>query len=336
MRPCGDQTDAPGDQDVAELSLKVKKTKDETPTIRSFLLVDEKGDSLPEWTAGAHIDVTVHLPDGSVGARSYSLANKPGDTKEYLLGVLNDENGTGGSAYICDQVKEGDVIAATVPKNDFPLAEDAKQHILIAGGIGITPILAMARDLAARRKKFVVHYVSRTTKDMAFRKEVEKICKTKATLYFDGGDPSKGMDLKKLLAKRPAGAHVYVCGPIGLIDAVIKTARDANWPEDAIHFELFAAATGDGDDKALTVVLQRSGITIQVPPDKTILEVVLEQGIDVDYDCVRGECGMCQAAIIEGKPVHRDYYLNRREREEGKLMMICCSWAESDKLVLDI
>jgi vanillate monooxygenase ferredoxin subunit len=318
------------------LALVVSEIHQETPTVKSYRLTAQGGGDLPAFTAGAHLDIAVTLPDCTAAQRSYSIASDPGERRHYEIGVLREAAGTGGSAFMHDRVREGDVLFSTLPKNDFALAATARHHVLIAGGIGITPLLAMARALAGARTSFELHYSARQVEEMAFRPEIEAVCGRRATCYFDGGDPRRGVDLARLLAVPLAGRHVYVCGPSGMIASVRDLTRAAGWAPETVHFEIFAAAAAQTGDRPIEVVLKRSGRIVAVAPDTTILDALIAAGEDPLYDCKRGECGVCATAILDGTPLHRDYNLTEGERAAGKSMCICVSRAVTPRLVLDL
>ena len=320
---------------MSDLSLTVEKIVQETSNVKSYVLKGANGTALPTFTAGAHIDVMVTLEDGSADKRSYSLASDPTDTTAYTLGVLREAQGKGGSAWMHDTLAEGQVVEASNPKNHFPLDDDAEVSLLIAGGIGVTPILAMARSLSAKGASFSMHYAARAPEEMAFKTEVESVCGENGHLYFDGGDPTKGIDLKELLGHRPAGLHLYVCGPGGLIEAVRSTATEQGWPENTVHFEVFKPEELSGQDAALEVVLSQTGKTYSVPADETILDVLLNDGIDIDYDCKMGICGLCAVKVVDGEPDHRDYVLTEDEREGEKLFCPCISRGKGGSITLD-
>ena len=318
-----------------DLTLKVTEIRQLTPRIKAFELRPRDGGALPGFTAGAHIDVEV-MPDGAQeSSRSYSLINPLGPTDRYQIAVLRELEGTGGSAYMHDSVWPGQILKAGNPKNDFPLADDAAQHLLVAGGIGITPILAQLRVLARRGAPFEVYYCARTPELMAFQDEVRELSGGRAHIIFDGGDPSQGLDLRQLLAEPAAGRHVYVCGPKGMNEGAIEICKAQGWPDSQVHFEFFTTAQPEAGDTALEVVLQRTGRTLQVPADKTILDVMIEAGLDPMYDCTRGECGTCITEVLEGEPEHRDYILTDAEKAAGKHICVCVSRAKTGRLVLD-
>ena len=321
---------------MSDLELVVADIRALTPAIKRFELRRRGAGELPPFTAGAHIDITVTLPDGAAAARSYSLVNSPAERDRYELAVLREPQGSGGSAFMHERVKIGDRLAASVPRNDFPLAPEAREHWLIAGGIGITPILAMARVLAATGQLFALHYCARSAEAMAYREEIAALAGDRARFYFDGGDPARGLDLATLLAAPAARRHVYVCGPKGMIDAALARCQVAQWPREQVHFELFTKAKAVAGDQEFEVVLARSGRSVRIPAGKTILETLLDAGEEPLSDCRRGECGVCVTEVLAGEPLHRDYYLTDSEKAAGKSMCICVSRARSGKLVLDL
>jgi ferredoxin-NADP reductase len=261
--------------------------------------------------------------------------NSPAERHFYEIAVLREPHGSGGSAYMHERVAVGDRLVASASRNDFPLAE-AREHWLIAGGIGITPIVAMARVLAAAEQPFTLHYCARSPEAMAYREEIAALAGSRAHFYFDGGDPAHGLDLAALLATPAPGRHVYVCGPKGMIDAVLDRCRAAQWPRDQVHVELFTSPKAEAGDHEFEVVLARSGRSFRVAAGKTILETLLEAGEEPLSDCRRGECGVCVTEVVAGAPLHRDYYLTDSEKAAGKSMCICVSRARGTKLVLDL
>jgi ferredoxin-NADP reductase len=321
---------------MSDLELVVADVRALTPAIKRFELRRGDGGMLPPFTAGAHIDCAVTLPDGARGSRSYSLVNSPTMRDRYEIAVLRESQGSGGSAFMHERVTVGDRLAASAPRNDFPLAAEAREHWLIAGGIGITPILAMVRVLAASGETFALHYCARSPEAMAYRDELAALAGDRARFYFDGGDPARGLDLGALLAAPVPDRHVYVCGPRGMIDAVLARCQTAQWPRAQVHFELFTPAKAEAGDEAFEVVLARSGRSVQVAAGKTILETLLDAGEEPLSDCRRGECGVCVTEVLAGDPLHRDYYLTDDEKAAGKSMCICVSRARSAKLVLDL
>jgi vanillate O-demethylase ferredoxin subunit len=304
-----------------------------TPRIRRIELENADGGELPPFTAGAHIDVDLGMGE----ARSYSLLNDPIERNRYVLGVLREESGLGGSAWVHEQLKVGDVLTSSPPSNDFPLDEEGRHHILIAGGIGITPIVSMAARLAAIGHEYTLYYCARSAAEAAFLQELSERHGARLKTHFDGGDPSAGIDLKSLLAVRPPAGHVYVCGPTGLIRAVREAAKD--WPLGMVHYELFKGSASDtepvSNDLPFDIVLKRANRTLAVPADKSILQVLRAEGIKVKTLCTRGTCGTCRVGLISGKVDHRDEVLD--DDEKDSFLQVCDSRAmPGETLVLDL
>ncbi len=315
------------------LMLKVERCDAVTARIRRIELRAADGGALPPFTAGAHIDL--ELPNGE--QRSYSLLNDPGAPERYALGVLRERESRGGSVYMHDELKVGDIVAAALPSNDFALYEPAEISILIAGGIGVTPMMSMAARLTALGKDFTLHYCARSREEAAFVDELEALCGARLITHFDGGDPASGLDLKALLATRPAGAHVYVCGPLGFIRATIAATSD--WPKGTLHYELFKGSAADLapeiTDEPFDIVLGRSGRRMTVPADQSILAVLKAGGVRVKTLCTSGRCGTCRVAYTSGKVDHRDDVLDDDERDE--FLQVCVSRATpGETLTLDL
>ncbi len=318
---------------VELLEVTVSEVRNETAAIKALVLTQADGGELPVFEAGAHIDIMT----GNGMRRSYSLMGDPADRSSYLLGVLREPESRGGSTWIHDSVEPGDTLQITKPLNNFALEMSAGNHILIAGGIGITPILAMARSLAASGADFDFHYCTRRAEDTAFRKDVESVAGSRLTYHHDGGDPSQGIDLAEILGgEQSADTHVYVCGPRTLIDAVRETA--GQWPEDRVHFELFAAAPDqDWVNQPFDIYLSRRRMDLSVAADQTILEAIRAAGEFVDSSCEQGLCSTCQVRVISGAIEHRDQILSQKEKAKGDTMMMCVSRGKpGEKLVLDI
>lgn len=319
-----------------QLKLKVSRVEDLSSNIRLFEFVAPDGAMLPAFTAGAHIDIVT----GGGHRRSYSLSNDPAERHRYVLGILREKAGRGGSAWMHDNVKVGDTITVMPPSNAFPLAESAGEHILIGGGIGITPMKSMVHRLKAIGEKYTLYYCSREQADTAFYDEIKALCGDNVVFTHDGGDPSKGLNLKALLAEHRPGSHVYICGPNGFLNAVRAAA--AHWPEGCVHFELFAppapAAKGNQVNEAFEVLLSRQGVTVPVPADKSILEAVRGAGIDIDSSCEEGVCSTCEVRLLSGAADHRDSVLSAEDKAANKKIMTCVSRAAPGvkKLILDV
>ncbi|OZI41053.1 oxidoreductase [Bordetella genomosp. 1] len=324
---------------MASLKLVVRDIRQESPLIRSVCLERADGGPLPAFGPGAHLKIRV---PGLSEPRCYSLIATAGAAADfatparYRLGIRLEDNSQGGSRHM-HALAVGDELEAEGPKNDFPLHEapaDEPDVILIAGGIGITPIAAMATALAAAGRPYSLHYTGRSRSQLAFAQELETLAGSALRLYAD--DEGGAFDLDALLAASTPHQHLYVCGPKGLIDAVIAKAAERGWPPAHVHFELFTTAAAQAGDQPFEVELRQSGKVLTVPADKTIVDVLEEAGCDPLYDCKRGECGVCQATVLEGEPDHRDYYLSAAEKASGTVIQMCISRCKSARLVLDL
>ncbi|WP_439520413.1 PDR/VanB family oxidoreductase [Hydrogenophaga sp.] len=288
---------------------------------------------LPPFTAGAHIDL--HLPSGPV--RSYSLVNQPGDASRYVIGVHLHPASRGGSRHVHTAMRPGDVISMAGPRNHFQLAEDAPHSVFIAGGIGITPLLSMMRRLNELARPWELHYAARTRAQAGFLDDVRELCLSghgRLTLALDGEPGAEMLDLQRIVAQAPADAHLYCCGPAGMLDA-FTTATDGIAPS-RVHLEYFAAREKADTAGGFEVRCARSATHVQVRPGQSVLHALLEHGVQVPFACEEGICGSCEVGVLEGTPDHRDAVLSQQERDAGKTMMACCSGAKSDVLVLDI
>jgi len=320
------------------IELLVAAVRDETPRVRSYELRRPDGRPLPAFEAGAHVDVVLRGEDGAELERSYSLCGEPGVQPAWRLGVLREDAGRGGSRAVHRDWQLGTRLRCSHPKNHFPLAAGAlpegAAHLLIAGGIGITPLLAMARALVATGAPFILHYAARSRAEAAFLDEIEALACGRLQLHLDGGDPGRGMDVRAVLAQAAPGSHVYVCGPRALNEAVIAAATQAGWPAQRVHHEFFSAAAPAAGDAAFTVHLRASGRSVAVGASESILDALLREGVEPLYDCRRGECGLCATPVLEGEVDHRDHVLAPAERSSQ--MCICVSRPRTGDLVLDL
>src|SRR5665213_1492260 len=290
---------------------------------------DAGGQPLPKFSAGAHI--AIQAPNGLL--RKYSLCNDPAERDRYLVAIKREANGRGGSSSLIDKVKTGDTLMVAAPVNDFGLPPRAQDFLFIAGGIGITPIMAMIREVRAQNKRFRLFYCTRSPETTAFRDELSAPeIKDSVTIHYDGGDPARVLDLKPILAERKNREHMYCCGPRPLMEAV--RAMTDHWSSAAVHFEAFSEAeTHKPSDRALKVKLARTGEVLGVPTDKTILEVLRGHGLEVPSSCETGTCGTCRTNLLAGVADHRDLVL--AEHERGDTIMICVSRAKSDEITID-
>jgi vanillate O-demethylase ferredoxin subunit len=314
------------------LAVRVAAKRAEAVDICTFELVDAAGGALPAFSAGAHIDV--QIPGGLT--RQYSLSNDPAESHRYLIAVLRDPASRGGSAAMHDAVHEGDILHISTPKNHFPLAHEAKRSLLLAGGIGITPILCMAERLAVAGAEFEMHYCTRSWERTAF---VERIGTSSFAprVHFHHSDQGRRLDVATLLAMPDVGTHLYVCGPRRFMDSVLDTARAQGWAEHQLHYEFFSAAPMKSDDDAsFDVKIASSGRTVRVAAGQTVVQALAAAGVEVPTSCEQGVCGTCLTRVLEGTPDHRDSYLTDEERAANDQFLPCCSRAKSAVLVLDL
>lgn len=318
---------------MSSFDVRVARKTSEADGICSYELVRLDGAPLPPFEAGAHIDV--HLGDKLV--RQYSLCNPPGETHRYLIGVLRDAASRGGSQAMHDHIETGSVLSISAPKNHFPLVE-AQRSLLFAGGIGITPILAMAETLAARGAGFEMHYSARSPERAAFKERLAASHLARQVhFHYDSGDAAQKLDLDALLARPDAGTHLYVCGPQGFIEHVLGAARALGWPAGRLHVEYFgAAAVATSGDQAFEVKLASDGRIVTVPAGVTVLKALEAEGIEIPYSCEEGVCGTCLTRVLEGVPEHRDMYLTEEEQAANDQFTPCCSRAKTPLLVLDL
>ena len=316
------------------MKLQVTRIRNETPSIKAFELRASDGSDLPPFMAGAHIEVEMNLTDGRQNIRQYSLACDPADRSRYEIAVLHLPEGKGGSAYMHSQIREGQTLTCSQPVNEFSLSEEAEEHILIAGGVGITSILSLAYALRSRDAQFQLHYSAKTEMDMAYRELAQHLATDSFHAYFSQSQDPARMNLAKLLGDPQPGRHAYVCGPHRLTQAIIITAQKLGWPDNTVHRENFGARS-DTSDRAIEVELMLSGMTVQVEPGTTILDALIDVGAFVSHECKRGECGTCQTRVLEGEPIHREVCLTEKQRNDDQLMCTCVSWARSERLVLE-
>ena len=315
------------------LSLRVHSVTYEAEGILSFELTDPSGAELPAFEAGAHINVEV--PGGLT--RRYSLCNAPSERNRYRIAVLDVLNGRGGSRSMHQNVHAGDLIEVSEPRNFFPIASEPHHAVLLAGGIGITPILAMVEHMRQSGQSFELHYCTQAPERTAFANQfATEIAAGRIHLHHDGGDYRKGLNIVSLLANRRERTHVYFCGPAGFMKAVREAT--GRWPDGTVHFEYFGAdpelPVREEATDSCEVVLQRSNITIEVAPSQSILEAVRAAGVDWPSSCEAGMCLTCKARYISGTPEHNDFALSDEERRE--FVLICVAGVAKGPLVLDI
>ncbi len=314
----------------ADIPVQITRAEKIADGIHLFEMRHKDGEELPAFTAGSHINLRV--PNGLM--RKYSLCSDPADRSHYRVAIKREDNGRGGSIYLIDNTKVGDEWMISAPDNAFALPQRGDNFIFIAGGIGITPFIAMIHALKDDpAKKFKLYYCSRTPEMTAFRDELSAPeLKGKVVFHYDGGDPSKGLDLWPIVEERKNREHIYCCGPRGLMEAV----RDAtgHWTPTSIHFEAFSESDARRpDDQPFKVKLNSTGEVIDVPAGTTILEAMRAHGKDVPSSCESGTCGTCRTKLLAGEVDHRDLVLTEKERDSQ--IMICVSRAKTPDITID-
>ncbi len=300
----------------------------EAPGIRSYRLEPLPNEQFPQFEAGAHIDVSVS--DGLL--RSYSLVNDPSDSKFYEIAVQLDVESRGGSETIHKLWQVGQEVEISVPKNNFGLDETSEHSVLIAGGIGITPMMAMIARLETLGKNWELHYVSRTQSSAAYLEQLQPY--ENAHVIFHDNTLGLRMDMAQIISEAPSGSHFYCCGPERMLASFQELTSSK--PKENIHYEYFSADTDVALDGGYKLQLQRSNKTVEVEKGETILDALLMAGVDIGFACSEGVCGTCEVKVLDGVPDHRDHFLSEADKETNKAIMVCCSGSKSETLVLDI
>ena len=313
--------------------LRVRSITYLAEAVNGYELVDPRGRDLPRFTAGAHIAVR----HGAGAVRDYSLWNDPAERRRYCIAVLREPSGEG-SRHWHERVRVGDPVEAAMPRNNFPLAETAERYLLLAGGIGITPIMAMIAELRRRRAEFLLHYCTRSPEATAFRDELDLLAaQGRVRFHHDGGDPARGLDIAAALRNPAPGTHLYFCGPAGMMQAAKAAA--AGWPEGTVHCEYFNGPDARppeplGEDRPFRVRLAKSGAEYDVPAGETVIDVLRSHGVAVRSSCELGYCGTCLTRYVGGEPLHRDQVLSEADRR--RYVLICCCRAATPLLELDL
>ena len=318
---------------IETVEVRIKSITYEAQGINSIELRPLAGGELAPFEAGAHVDL--HLANGMI--RSYSLTNSQDERHRYVIAVNKDAASRGGSRFVHEQLRAGDTLTVSVPRNNFALDENARHTVLIAGGIGMTPLWCMIQRLEALGRSWELHYSTRSRQNAAFLEQLRGLGeRVHLNLHTNFDDESGGtmLDLEGIVARAAPDSHFYCCGPLPMLAAFEKAA--ACRPSEQVHVEYFAAKKEPAAGGAFTVVLAKAARTISVPKGKTILDALLDAGMDVAYSCMEGVCGTCETAVLEGIPDHRDLVLSKEEQAANKTMMICCSGCKGDRLVLDI
>lgn len=320
------------------LEVTILSKTQETSDILSFELGKADGSALPVFEAGSHIDVKIN----EKLIRQYSLYNSPEKHQTYKIAVLKDTNSRGGSQAVHDTFKVGDCIQISAPRNLFPLKKDNQRTLLFAGGIGITPLLSMAQELNKLGQDFELHYFTRSKSSTAFYEELNCCAfASRVFFHFTNENDDKDNIVKHVLDQTNPlnkAAHLYTCGPNGFMDYIFNSARALGWKDGNLHKEVFNAEPVelDENDKSFTLNLVRSGISLEIPADKTVLEVLEEADIEIDASCEQGVCGTCLTNVVDGTPDHRDQFLTENEKSLNNQFTPCCSRALSDSLSIDL
>lgn len=303
-----------------------------TPLIKVFTLQRSDGRPLPGFSGGSH--VLVLIPSrGKIFRNPYSLMSSPFDTSSYQIGVRRAEQGRGGSIAMHEEVQVGTRLKITQPVNNFPLNKLALKHIFIAGGVGITPVIAQAKDLQVGQIPYEIHYTALSPEHGAMQHYLDAGPLVKTTLYFNS--INRVINFRQILAQQPLGSHVYICGPASMIVDVIAVARELGWSESHIHWEEF---TEQHSGAAFDVRLSRSNLTLNVPPELSLLEALEGSGVEVPYLCRGGACGHCETTVLEldGELIHNDIWLSDQQKSSKQKIMPCVSRANCTRLVLDL
>ncbi len=317
------------------IEVVVTDRREEAQDVCTFEFRHPDGDQLPPFSAGAHIDVQIR----SGVVRQYSLCNPPHEEHRYLIAVLRGSNPHGASVVLHETVHVGHRVVVSEPRNRFQLATSARRSLLLAGGIGVTPILCMAERLAQIGADFEMHYCTRSRARTAFLDRIHRSSFSDRIHYhFDSGPEDRKLRAAIVLADPSPDTHLYVCGPSGFIEHILRTAEDIGWTSDCVHREYFLApgsALGPAD-RPFNVKLARSGRVVSVSPERTIAQALADNEIYVPVSCEVGVCGTCLTRVLEGEPDHRDSFLTDLERARNDQMTLCCSRAKTFLLVLDL
>ena len=315
------------------MQVRVKRISFEAENINSYELMALGGGDLPPFTAGCHVDF--YLQNGMI--RSYSLVNDQSERNRYVVAINKDAESRGGSSFIHETMRAGDILTISHPRNNFALQENATHSVLIAGGIGITPLLSMVRRLEALGRSWELFYAARTRPATAFLDELNALrANARANIHvnFDQEPSGRMLDLPAIVKDAAKNAHLYCSGPVSMLEAF--EAATADRPADHVHVEYFKAKEKPAVAGGFEVKLARSNRTITVQAGKSILNALLDAGIAASYACTEGVCGTCETRVIEGTPDHRDLFLSKEEQAANKTMMICCSGSKAPTLVLDL
>lgn len=316
------------------IDLNVHRIWQDGEDVRLFDLRPKASQKLTKFSAGAHIDVHT----GNELTRQYSLCNHPDEQHRYVIAVALANDSKGGSRWLHEEVKEGDILSISLPRNHFPLADEPEHSVLIGGGIGITPILTMAYTLEQQGKSWELHFTARNEEQAPLLTEIKALQETAKsgviTTYYTRDSVPNRIDFNTIVNTASKDSNFYCCGPTNLLQSYSESL--ANFPSQQVHLEHFQTENEAADEGGYTLVLARSGKELLVPEGKTVLQVLKENSVGVTYACAEGVCGSCEVAVISGLPDHRDMVLSDAEKSENATMMVCCSGSLSNRLVLDL
>tara|TARA_R110001606_G_scaffold346892_5_gene496071 strand:- start:30980 stop:31933 length:954 start_codon:yes stop_codon:yes gene_type:complete len=317
---------------MSGLKVKVTAVEEVAEQIKHFSFVAEEGFTLPYFSGGSHVVVAMDI-DGRTHRNAYSLMGPTSDTSCYQIAVRKQESSRGGSVFMHENVLPGAILDISMPTNLFAIHRLAKKHILVAGGIGITPFMSHISDLNRLGYDYELHYAYRSKEHAAFRKEIETLCGNKAFFYPE--NETGRLDMTALLSKQPIGSHAYVCGPDPMVNSLEVVAKQLGWPESAIHSEKFLAPASGAP---FSISLLQSNTVVEVPSDLSMLEAMEAAGIDAPYLCRGGACGRCEVEVVEcdGNLVHHDHYLSGAERMAANKILPCVSRANCSRIVINL
>lgn len=315
----------------AVLALTVTSITREAEDVSELSLAGLDVAELPPFDPGSHIQL--HLPGGM--SRSYTLVGSASDRHKYTIAVQRQEAGRGGSRWLHDSLRLGDAVRARAPLNNFPLVENASLSVFIAGGIGITPFVSMIHRLNCLRRRWRLYYSARSRPHAAYLDLLRELLVPGGEIVLRFSDEkTPRFDLASIIQAAPTGTHFYCCGPSPMLGEFNIASQDL--PSECIHVESFGGLRQEGGGSSFVVELAKSNLSLEVPPERTILECVLDAGVDAAYSCMSGFCGACETSVLEGHCDHRDDYLSETEKRAGDRIMICVSRASSEQLTLDL
>ncbi|MFN5700362.1 MAG: PDR/VanB family oxidoreductase [Betaproteobacteria bacterium] len=325
----------------ATLPLLVASARTLNSFVRELVLVDPNGAALPPYEPGSHIKVQIQNDLGQSDWRAYSLVDLPTEGEKfrnpssYRLAVRLDVKGRGGSRFMHEGLQQGSRIAAQYPRCDFRLMEHAGRAVLIAGGIGVTPLISLASQLTRLGRQVCMTYAARSRSLASYAEELQSLLGQSLTFHFDDAAAAP-LNVEALIDSCGPQDHLYVCGPPEMLRVLKQMAEAKGWGGERVHFEVFAEAITSPGEGGFELVLAQRGVTLQVPPGQSVLQSLIDAGCDPMYDCMRGECGVCSVAVLDGEVEHRDFFLSEAQRRAGDVIQVCVSRPKGSRLILDL